>query len=78
MSHMDMTTQKPSKATNAVPEPDVSTRDRDVGSGDEPPAKKARLEGTDSDNKPLDARDRGIAPIKAEYVLFCENQMIID
>ncbi|KAJ5544353.1 tRNA-dihydrouridine(47) synthase [Penicillium frequentans] len=69
MSSLDLTTQKPTEANNAAPEADISARDRDVGSGsDEPPAKKARLEGTsDSENIVRDARDRGIAPIKAEY-----------
>ncbi|KAJ5904615.1 tRNA-dihydrouridine(47) synthase [Penicillium tannophilum] len=69
MSSLDLTAQKPSEANNAAPEADIPARDRDVGSGsDEPPAKKARLVGTsDSENIVRDARDRGIAPIKAEY-----------
>lgn len=77
MSSLELTAQKPSEAKNAAPEADIPTRDRDVGSGsDEPPAKKARLEGNaDSENTVCDARDRGIAPIKAEYVTLGHNQV---
>lgn len=77
MSSLDLTAQKPSEANNATPEAHIPARDRDVGSGsDEPPAKKARLQETsDSEKIVRDARDRGIAPIKAEYVTYGHNQM---
>lgn len=77
MSSLDLTAQKPLEANNAAPEADIPAQDRDVGSGsDEPPAKKARLVGTsDSENIVRDARDRGIAPIKAEYVTFGHTQV---
>lgn len=70
MSSLDLTAQKPSEADNVAPEAHIPAPDRDVDSGnDEPPAKKARLEGPSDPTKSVrDARDRGIAPIKAEYV----------
>lgn len=64
------------EASNAAPIIEVPKRDTANGSGaadmEEPPAKKARL---DEPSKPaqVDMRDRGIAPIKAEYVRFTSN-----
>lgn len=60
----------PSEATIAPPEVDANKRDAvNSGSGvEEPPAKKARVEESSESNgqsRPL--RERGIAPIKAEY-----------
>lgn len=58
-------------ANVATPDNEIPKRDaaNDPGAADveEPPAKKARL---DEPSKPaqVDMRDRGIAPIKAEYV----------
>ncbi|KAJ5936556.1 tRNA-dihydrouridine(47) synthase [Penicillium verhagenii] len=66
MSGVDLTAPTAPEANNAAPEAHVPPRDLDIGSSaDEPPAKKARLEGSNKNNG--DARDRGIAPIKAEY-----------
>ncbi|KAJ5961353.1 uncharacterized protein N7479_008503 [Penicillium vulpinum] len=59
-----------SEVSVAVPDMEVPKRDATNDSGaagaDEPPSKKARL---DEPSKPaqVDMRDRGIAPIKAEY-----------
>jgi tRNA-dihydrouridine synthase 3 len=59
------------EASVAVPDMEVPKRDAATDSGaagaDEPPSKKARL---DEPSKParVDMRDRGMAPIKAEYV----------
>ncbi|KAJ5658847.1 tRNA-dihydrouridine(47) synthase [Penicillium longicatenatum] len=68
MSSLDLIDRKPEEANNSAPEADATMRNRDVPSGsDEPPAKKARLGGTSDSDQVRDARDRGIAPIKAEY-----------
>lgn len=56
------------EASVAAPDMEVPKRDAANDSGvDEPPAKKARL---DEPSKPahVDMRDKGMAPIKAEYV----------
>ena len=59
------------EASVAAPDMEVPKRDAANDSSatgvDEPPAKKARL---DEPSKPahVDMRDRGMAPIKAEYV----------
>jgi hypothetical protein len=69
--------RKSEEANNSAPEADATMRNRDVHSGsDEPPAKKARLGGTSDSEQVRDARDRGIAPIKAEYVTFSECQLV--
>ena len=53
--------------------PDVEAQKRDVNDNyaavEEPPAKKARLEENPNSDR-QDMRDRGVAPIKAEYVCF--------
>lgn len=59
------------EASIAAPDMEVPKRDAANDSGaagvDEPPAKKARL---DEPSKPahVDMRDKGMAPIKAEYI----------
>lgn len=61
------------EASVAAPNIEVPKRDAANDSGaagvEEPPAKKARL---DEPSKPaqVDMRDKGIAPVKAEYVRF--------
>lgn len=68
-------TSKPQlpEASATVPDMDVSKRDA-VGDTavEEPPAKKARVE---EPTEPVaqDSRDKGIAPIKAEYVERLSN-----
>lgn len=61
-----------SEASVAAPIMEAPKRDAandDVGAAgtEEPPSKKARLEETSTPVE-QDMRDRGIAPIKAEYV----------
>lgn len=59
-----------SEVNGTTPELDVSKRDAADGDADagEPPSKKARLEEQSETNQPDHSdRDRGIAPIKAEY-----------
>lgn len=64
------------EASVAAPDMEVPKRDAASDSGaagvEEPPAKKARL---DEPSKPtqVDMRDRGIAPVKAEYVWMSLN-----
>ncbi|KAJ5711826.1 tRNA-dihydrouridine(47) synthase [Penicillium malachiteum] len=70
MSSMDSTAPIPAEATTVTPEAHVPSRDiGDVGSGtEEPPSKKVRLEEPSaSDESGRVPRERGIAPIKAEY-----------
>ena len=70
---MEPETSKAQLSEASVAAPDMDVSKRDVASGDagaagvdEPPSKKARVE---EPTKPVaqDMRDRGIAPIKAEY-----------
>lgn len=61
----------PSEATIAPPEVDDGKRDAvNGGSGvEEPPAKKARVEEpSESNGQSRPSREKGVAPIKAEYV----------
>ncbi|KAJ5331697.1 hypothetical protein N7476_001480 [Penicillium atrosanguineum] len=59
----------PSEAQNTSPEVDVIKRDaNDVSGGEEPPAKKARLDENQATAEE-DPRSKGIAPIKAEYLI---------
>lgn len=69
------------EASVAAPGMEVPKRDAANDSGatgvDEPPAKKARLDEP-SKPAPVDMRDRGMAPIKAEYVrLLPEDRKIL-
>lgn len=61
-----------SEASPAVPQVDLPKREAagDVAAVSEPPAKKARVEEPTESTEPIakDMRDRGIAPVKAEYV----------
>lgn len=56
----------------AAPPVDIPKRDAagDVAATSEPPAKKARVEEPTDSTEPIakDMRDRGIAPVKSEYV----------
>jgi hypothetical protein len=56
---------------NSVPDVEAQKRDANDNSAamEEPPAKKARLEDAPNSDR-QDMRDRGVAPIKAEYVCF--------
>lgn len=56
---------------DSVPEVEAQKRDANDNSAavEEPPAKKARLEENPNSDR-QDMRDRGVAPIKAEYVCF--------
>ncbi|KAJ5332793.1 hypothetical protein MYU51_009063 [Penicillium brevicompactum] len=60
-----------SEASPAVPQVDLPKREAagDVAAVSEPPAKKARVEEPTESTEPIakDMRDRGIAPVKAEY-----------
>lgn len=60
---------KPQLPEAGAPAPDMDVSKRDAGDAavEEPPAKKARVE---EPTEPVaqDSRDKGIAPIKAEYV----------
>jgi tRNA-dihydrouridine synthase 3 len=53
---------------DAVPEVEAQKRDAsdNAAAVEEPPAKKARIEENPNADK-QDMRDRGVAPIKAEY-----------
>lgn len=70
------TKDQASETSVAVPDMEVPKRDAANESSnpsvEEPPAKKARL---DEPSKPaqVDMRDRGIAPVKAEYVWLSLN-----
>lgn len=73
MPSMDSTVpQAPPEASNAIPETDATKRDttyNDSGA-QEPPPKKTRLEEpSDTNGDQRSSRDKGIAPIKAEYNL---------
>lgn len=64
--------QAPPEASNAVPETDATKRDATNGDSgtQEPPPKKTRLEEpSDTNGGEKSSRDKGIAPIKAEYDL---------
>lgn len=64
-------TQSSPAANNGTPEVDVTKRDAANGlspGAEEPPSKKVRLEeSSQPDRQDRSSRDRGIAPIKAEY-----------
>ena len=73
MPSMDSTVpQAPPEASNAVPDTDATKRDATNGDSgaQEPPPKKTRLEEpSDTNGGEKSSRDKGIAPIKAEYDL---------
>jgi tRNA-dihydrouridine synthase 3 len=73
---MEPETSKAQLPEASAPAPNMDVSKRDAANGDagaagvdEPPAKKARVE---EPTKPIgqDSRDKGMAPIKAEYVQF--------
>ncbi|OQD78173.1 hypothetical protein PENDEC_c001G01326 [Penicillium decumbens] len=72
MASMDSATAPapPPDTRHVSSEMDVTKRDATNGlySADEPPSKKARLEET-SENVKQDPRSKGIAPIKAEFLI---------
>ena len=85
MTSMDSTAAPapPSEAQKTPSEVDVTKRDaaNDVSGGEEPPAKKARLDENQA-NAEEDPRSKGIAPIKAEYacpafLLFCPRLTLV-